>query len=252
MSKNTPLVTAIVPLYNHAKYVSSCVYSILYQTYKNIEIIIVDDFSTDNPEKHLIHILKNPRVKYLKNDKNMGVSFSRNKAIRLAQGEYICLVDADDFLINNSVEKRLSYLSQSDNLWVFGRCYILFNGKRHPDTNKYERWKKCKDYENSSIHENVRCVSINTVLLKKEFFKILGMFEEDIHYGEDHDLWRRAFSFKKYPLYIEDFIAVYRMHKDRSRHREHFKFGERYFKESASRLEIRLRDGINSSNTIML
>lgn len=97
--KNEELITIVVPCYNVEKYVEKCVDSILNQTYKNLEVILVEDCSTDNTYSVIKKYPKlDKRVKVIKNEKNGGLSFSRNAGIKAANGNYIGFIDSDDYV----------------------------------------------------------------------------------------------------------------------------------------------------------
>ena len=89
-------VSVIIPLYNEEKYILECINSVINQTYKNLEIIIVDDKSTDNSLK-ILEQIKDDRIKTIKLDKNSGVAHARNKGVEVSTGDYICFLDSDDF-----------------------------------------------------------------------------------------------------------------------------------------------------------
>ena len=108
-------VTVIVPIYNVEQYVGKCIKSILEQTYNNLEIILVDDCSKDDS----LSICKkyaetDERIKILQNDKNSGVSFSRNRALQVAAGYYITMIDSDDWIEKNYVELMVKAIEKTD------------------------------------------------------------------------------------------------------------------------------------------
>ena len=92
-----PLVSIVMPLYNSEKYIESTLKSILNQTYKNFELIIIDDGSKDSGSDIIKEYLKSDsRIKYYRNKKNSGVSYSRNRGIELSEGKWIAFIDSDD------------------------------------------------------------------------------------------------------------------------------------------------------------
>ncbi|WP_097033173.1 glycosyltransferase family 2 protein [Clostridium tertium] len=108
------LISIIIPLYNASKYIEYCLKSIIEQTYKTIEIIVVDDGSTDNSIDITKEFLKfDARIKIIQK-KNSGVSDSRNLGIDNAQGEWICFVDSDDYIEEDYVEKLYNYAVNND------------------------------------------------------------------------------------------------------------------------------------------
>lgn len=100
-----PMVSVVVPVYNTEKFLSKCIESILKQTYKKIELVLVDDYSTDSSGeicKQYANLDK--RVKYIRQNKNGGVCKARNTGIKSSVGRYICFIDADDFIVENFIE----------------------------------------------------------------------------------------------------------------------------------------------------
>lgn len=107
------LVSIIMPSYNTAKYISDSINSVLYQTYKNWELIIVDDCSTDNTDEAVKPFLSDNRIRYLKNEKNSGAAVSRNYALREAKGKWIAFLDSDDLWEKDKLEKQISFMEKN-------------------------------------------------------------------------------------------------------------------------------------------
>ena len=109
------LVSIVTPLYNSEKYIEETILSVLAQTYTNWEMLIIDDCSTDNgPNIVKKYIEQDERVKYLKLEKNSGASVSRNKAIELAEGEYVAFLDSDDLWKNKKLEKQIKFMKENN------------------------------------------------------------------------------------------------------------------------------------------
>ncbi len=104
------LVSIIMPSYNTAKYIPDSINSVLSQTYRNFELIIVDDCSTDNTDEAVKPFLSDNRIKYLKNEKNSGAAVSRNYALREAKGKWIAFLDSDDLWEKDKLEKQISFM----------------------------------------------------------------------------------------------------------------------------------------------
>ena len=99
------LISVIVPAFNVANYIEKCVASLVNQTYKNIEIVVVDDCSTDDTDK-IVSEFVDSRIKYFKNERNSGAAVSRNKAIKEAQGVYYTTLIVRPLKLNPSVNDR--------------------------------------------------------------------------------------------------------------------------------------------------
>ena len=94
-SFNSPLVSVLMPTYNRAHYIREALSSVLMQSYKNFELIILDDGSTDDTEKVVIEF-NDSRIKYVKDSVNRGIVYRRNESLKLAKGKYLAILDSDD------------------------------------------------------------------------------------------------------------------------------------------------------------
>lgn len=106
------LVSIIMPSYNTARYISESIQSVFAQTYKNWELIIVDDCSTDNTDE-VVAVIEDARIRYLKNDKNSGAAVSRNRALREARGRWIAFLDSDDLWEPNKLESQIAFMEMN-------------------------------------------------------------------------------------------------------------------------------------------
>lgn len=120
---HSPLVSIIIPAYNCQEHISACINSILEQTYKNIEILIADDCSTDNT-KNIINTFHHSKIKIFFNEINLGVVTTRNNLIKKASGEFIAFQDADDWSHKDRIQKQIEVLTQNEHVGV---CSTGFN-----------------------------------------------------------------------------------------------------------------------------
>jgi glycosyltransferase involved in cell wall biosynthesis len=120
----TPLVSIVIPTYNHASCLPNAIHSCLNQTHKHLEIIVIDDGSTDNTQE-MAREFKD-KIIYIYQD-NRGVSAARNAGLELATGDFITFLDADDYLTEDSIEVRLKVLLQYDDIgFVMGETYSKY------------------------------------------------------------------------------------------------------------------------------
>jgi len=105
------LVSVIMPSYNTAKFIGESIKSVLAQTYTNWELIIVDDCSTDDTDR-VVAEFTDPRIRYLKNEKNSGAAVSRNYALREARGKWIAFLDSDDLWLPEKLEKQIAFMEE--------------------------------------------------------------------------------------------------------------------------------------------
>ena len=121
--QDEPLVSVIIPTYNRAHYVVEAVESVLAQTHKNIEIIVVDDGSTDGAEE-ILDPYKD-RIRYFYQE-NQGVSAARNLGIRNANGQYLAFLDSDDLWLPDKTELQLNFLKENDNYGFVFSNFLIF------------------------------------------------------------------------------------------------------------------------------
>ena len=134
MNKQNPKISIIIPIYNTEEYLRECLNSVINQTLKEIEIILIDDGSTDNSGKICEeYASKDKRIKVI-HQKNQGAAISRNKGIDLAQGKYLYFLDSDDYIESDTLEKMLNKIEQEDadicicrNYEIDGNIKILSN-----------------------------------------------------------------------------------------------------------------------------
>lgn len=112
------LVSIIMPSWNTANYIMESIDSVINQTYKNWELIIVDDASTDNTIQ-LLQGLTDPRIKVLVNDKNQGAAISRNRALGEANGQWIAFLDSDDLWLPNKLKKQLEFMESNNYVFSY-------------------------------------------------------------------------------------------------------------------------------------
>lgn len=119
-----PLVSVILATYNDQKYIRQAVNSILFQKLEDLELIIVDDASTDNTKNILEDIKKNDsRVKVYRNNNNRGLPYSLNRALHYAKGKYIARMDGDDISLPNRLQKQYNYMEEHKEVGICGTLY---------------------------------------------------------------------------------------------------------------------------------
>lgn len=178
-----PKVSVILPVYQGEKTVRMAVKSIIKQTYKNIELIIINDGSIDGTEEIIYKMMKKySQIKYIKNAENRGVYFSRNIGLKESAGDFITMQDADDISDNYRIEKSIGHIIQG------GFEFILANGQYI--------------LELGGQVSPVR-VTMATFMCGKDFFEKYGMYDENTRHSGDLELLDRAY-FLKYGEYKFD------------------------------------------------
>lgn len=204
-----PKVSIIIPCYNQGKYVAEAINSALRQTFKDIEIVCVNDGSTDNS----VEIIKSFENKYknfifLNNKENRGVIYSRNFAIKNCNGTYILPLDADDIIEPTYVEKAVKILDNNPNIGiVYCKAKIFGN---------YDKYWNLKPFNKSDIlYEN--CIFCSALFRKSDFLKI-GGYNNNMKYGcEDYDLWLSFIEQGLEVFQINEILFSYRQYDATSR-----------------------------------
>lgn len=177
-------VSIIVPIYNVEKYIKKCINSILNQTYKNLEIILINDCSTDNSGKILEEIIKNDnRCIYIEKEKNSGLAATRNTGIKKSTGDYLAFVDSDDWVSEDYVEKLLNAIQKSGaDIAVCDYATVNKSGQISIANSLYP-------LNNESNHKEkvayIRNHSVTKMINKKSFKEIDLLFPEEIKRAED-------------------------------------------------------------------
>lgn len=202
------LVSIIMPTYNCAKYIGEAINSVLSQTYKNWELIIVDDCSIDNTEEVVKKYLeKDNRIKYFKLSVNSGPAVARNVALEKASGKYIAFLDSDDLWMEEKLEKQISFMKQNNYNFTF-TSYIQIN-ENGEENGVIIKAKKKVDYNGVLLS----CpIGNSTVIYNAEK---LGKFEiPNIRKRNDYALWLQILKKEKYAYGLNEILAKYRIRKN--------------------------------------
>ncbi len=175
-------ITVIIPCYNVEKYLDSCVQSIINQTYKNLEIILVDDCSTDNTWKIIKQYEKKyDNIKALKNEKNSGAGYSRNRAVEIASNQYISFIDSDDYIELNFYETMLKQMKKEKADVVVCDIFVRYDNVEGTDTRSVACIKPTDKY--SFINNGLAASPCNKIFNKDQLLKykfLEGTMNEDI------------------------------------------------------------------------
>lgn len=182
------LVSVIVPMYNSQKYISRCIESIITQTYRDIEIIVIDDGSNDKSFEIVEKFSKKDNRIKLITQKNSGVSTSRNNGLKLASGKYIFFIDSDDWIEKNYIEILVN-TSEKENLeFTFCDWYVYEKEKIYVDNINKEFFNKttCEDVFKHFLNSRSGGAPWAKVFLKSIIEEYDIKFIEGLPYGEDY------------------------------------------------------------------
>jgi len=174
-NNNSDLVSVIIPTYNREHLIKRSAQSVLNQSYKNLELIIVDDGSTDNTRK-VVDSIKDERIIYI-NQKNQGACVARNKGIDNAKGKYIAFQDSDDVWLSDKLEKQVNALKQNNADLVFCKNFIFGNLRKKIVPSNF----KTGFLEKGTIPYGIRTQTIlgkSDIFLKEKFDVTLPRFQE--------------------------------------------------------------------------
>jgi glycosyltransferase involved in cell wall biosynthesis len=188
-------VTVIIPTYNRSKRVCRAVSSVIDQTYKDFEIIVIDDASTDDTIEKLKDF--GDRIKIIIHHENKGVSAARNSGIKKATGKFIALLDSDDYWMPEKLRIQISFFNENPEAVICqAREIWIKKGKRINPAKKH--LKPSGDIFIPSL--KLCLVSPSAVMFKKSLLNEISMFDEAFPVCEDYDLWLRIAY--KYPVHL--------------------------------------------------
>lgn len=202
---NEPLVSIITPVYNAEMFLSDTIKSVQNQTYKNWEILLIDDCSKDNSAQIIKEFQKyDNRIKYIKLKKNSGASVSRNEGIRNAKGRFIAFVDSDDVWKPEKLEIQIKYMLKENLGFTFTSYrYMKENGEL---TNKIAKAPSKINYNGLLKNTIIGC---STVVIDRE---IVDYFEMPlVRRGQDTATWLQILRKEKYAYGIEQDLVNYRL-----------------------------------------
>jgi len=198
-------VSVVMPAYNAEKFVKAAVDSVLSQTYENLELLIIDDCSTDNTYNLLENIaMTDARIKLFKNEQNLGVANTRNRGFELADGEYVALIDSDDIWRREKLEKQISVIEGQKADLVY--CSYAFINEKGQSMNKEYIVPEKTDFE-SLLRENV--IGCSTVLISKNIYRKYRFLTD--YYHEDYVLWLSILKEKYIFIGLKDVLVNYRV-----------------------------------------
>jgi glycosyltransferase involved in cell wall biosynthesis len=198
--------------YNSEKYLRETLDSIMNQTYKDWELVIINDGSTDSTESIINEYIKQgyPIIYYYQ--ENHGLGYSRNKAIEFSRGEYIAFIDHDDVWLQGKLEKQVAILKNKPSIdFLYTNYFTIKN-------NRKDLYLKDKQPEGFVFEQFILFypVGILTVMVRKSILDTLGLFfDENLRYAEDYDLFIRLLM-KSQAAYIDEALAIYRIHNNMS------------------------------------
>jgi len=205
-----PLISVILPVYNAEEFLKESLNSILEQSYIHLEIIIINDGSTD-ASQNIIDAISDARILCIKHSKNKGLIASLNEAITIAKGQYLVRMDADDIAFKNRIQLQVQFLIDNPNIAVVGSHATFFeedilkptaNWELELKTNTPQEIKKALVWENCIIHPSI--------CMRAEIAKSL-LYDPTQKNYEDYDLWLRVIANKYNIAKLNEPLLYYRV-----------------------------------------
>ncbi len=210
MSVNSPKISVIMPVYNAEAYLQEAIESILNQTFKDFEFIIVNDCSSDLSWNIIQQYFKrDKRIIVIRNEKKLGVGRSRNKGFSFAKGKYIAFSDADDISLPDRLEKQCKFMEENTEVGIVGGYLQFFDGKRNLNIRKYA-------LDDKSLRRTIfrySPVSHPGAMVRKKCFDEFGGYSSKYLPAEDLDMsFRIGYKYKFANL--QQVVIKYREHVD--------------------------------------
>ena len=210
-----PKVTYVITNYNYGRYLEQAIQSLLLQTFHEIEVIVVDDNSTDSSGEVLERYVNHDRVIVVRHQQNLGNRYGDNEGIALARGEYVGTLDADDFALQlDVVGRQVDLLDDHEDM---GFVYTAYNFVDESGTvyRQFRPWPA--DYVQDGLTEFAQLINGNYIshsgtLARGSFLRSIGGYDVAMPFAGDFDLWLRMCT--RYSVgYLSDALYAYRIHR---------------------------------------
>lgn len=208
-----PRVSVLMPIYNtKEEYLRTAIESILNQSFTDFEFLILDD-CPDNPREDIVKSYKDKRIKYSKNERNLGITPSRNKLIEMAKGEYLAIFDHDDISLPERLEKEVAYLDGHSEVGVVS-CVVKQIVRSRLSENPTE------DHDIKLALMRTCAINHSAAMIRKSVLIDNNIrYEEEFSPSEDYALWCRLIPYTKFHN-LPEVLFHYRDHKDNTSHNQ--------------------------------
>jgi glycosyltransferase involved in cell wall biosynthesis len=210
MTENfNPLVSVVIPTYNHAAFLNKALQSVVDQTYKNLEILVVNNFSTDDTEA-IVSSFSDKNISLFNFRNNGIIAAARNHGIQHATGEFIAFLDSDDVWYPTKIEECIHALKSGADIACHGEFWVMPNGHRREvmyGPEKNATYKKL-------LHRG-NCISTSTVVVQKSILQEINGFSEreDFVTTEDYDCWMRIAQATDKFVFVRKVLGEYLLHE---------------------------------------
>ena len=205
-------VSVVIPTYNRANVLPRAIDSVLQQTHENIELIVVDDSSTDNT-REVVESYNDNRIRYTRLDSNSGANTARNTGINISSGDYIAFLDSDDEWLPSKISKQLNtfkYANNSTGLVYTGRKYI----GQDDELNAVVTPKLQGDVSGNMLADNF-VGTFSTALIKKSILEVVEPPDESFDSGQDWEFFTRISFLYEFGVVDEPMVKCYTQQNNR-------------------------------------
>lgn len=200
-----PFVSVIMPAYNAARTIAEAIESVLQQTYTDFELIILNDFSNDETKYIIKKYIQDVRIVYIENEKNLGVSETRNRGISMAKGEWIAFLDSDDIWEKDKLQKQIELIQIEKDVIL---CYTS-SAFMDKEGNRYNYVLKAVPYLSYKTLLKRNLISCSSAVVRSDVIRKLKMPGDQMH--EDYYVWLTILKHIPYAYGIAEPLIVYRL-----------------------------------------
>lgn len=211
--ENQPLVSVVIPCYNHENFVQDCIQSVIDQTYQNIELIVIDDGSKDSSVMKIQEMVAKCKTRFtrfeFRNRQNKGLSPTLNEALEWCEGEYYSAIASDDMMLPEKIIIQINYMIKNK------KCNALFGGYKLIDNFNFvisDQKKENKIYSFNEIFLHQHDLPAPTQLIRMDSLKSIGGYNAEVII-EDWYMWLKLSKIGEIH-YISEYLSLYRYHLD--------------------------------------
>jgi glycosyltransferase involved in cell wall biosynthesis len=198
-----PRVSVCVPVYNGAAYIAECLESVLKQTFEDFEVVVCDNCSTDETEA-IVRRYADPRIRYVRHPKNLGLVGNANRCLELARGEYVCILHHDDVMLPENLARKVAVLEQHPSVGFVHSNAILIDRQGTVIATDIWAADSRRDYVESGANLFTRflmrmpfsaSIFIGAVMARRSCYQRLGGFRHELPHCNDSEMWMRMLLF---------------------------------------------------------
>ncbi len=207
-----PLITVVIPSFNHGAWIGQAIDSVLNQTYTNLELLIIDNHSSDSTDE-VIGNYKDDRISFIKVNNNDSIAFSRNVGIELGKGEWIAFLDSDDVWSFNKLERCSKFFYKNVD-FIYHDLNVVSETSRPPRVRRIAS-RKLKGPIFSDLIVNGNPIATSSVVVRSEIIRKVGGMNEDLQLRgvEDYNTWIKISRITNRFKVINQSLGIYRIHQ---------------------------------------